>query len=188
MGHKLTSISLIVLFGLMLYVTLWLTQHNKVNTQRQPQTQYDSFVINLKQTQFSKTGNIANHVTTPLLEHYPTTNHTTFTKPNMLVYNDQHNWHITADHGVSQDNNQKIYLSGHVHINQPATKTTPITTITTTHLTVYPQTSIAKTDAFVTLTRPNTVIHGVGAIANMKSGNIKLLSKARGHYAPVTHS
>ncbi|PHQ80474.1 MAG: LPS export ABC transporter periplasmic protein LptC [Coxiella sp. (in: Bacteria)] len=184
MSHKTVTSSLIVIALIVIGVSIYFANATLTTLSAPNKNQYDAFVTQLHQTQFSKTGNIANTSTSPLLRHYPDGNYDLFNKPHIILHNNQGRWIVDADKGRSTGDNKTITLWGHVTMVQPATKTTPKTTIITTHATIHPDQSLATTDAWVTIHRGGTVIEGRGAHANLKTGVIKLLSQTRGHYVP----
>ncbi|MCW5582746.1 MAG: LPS export ABC transporter periplasmic protein LptC, partial [Gammaproteobacteria bacterium] len=60
----------------------------------------------------------------------------------------------------------------------------PATLIKTPTLSVQPNKQIAETNDLITLIQPNLVVKSTGMYADMNTGNIKLLSQARGEYVP----
>ena len=49
---------------------------------------------------------------------------------------------------------------------------------------VHPNEQTAETNALITLYQPNITVNAIGMTANIDTGDIKLLSQARGEYAP----
>ena len=70
-----------------------------------------------------------------------------------------------------------------MHIHQPEQANNLKTDITTSHVTILPNQSIAKTDQSVTITRPDSIVKATGMQADFKTGIIELLSHSRGIYA-----
>lgn len=185
MSHKTVTISLIGLAALMISCT-FVFSHQPVSTNDSNNTKtYDAFVEQLHQTQFSKTGARDTVFMAPKIKHYAHDGHSQIAQPHIVLHNNKGIWDVTADQATTLADNNEIQLTGHVKIIQPATQSSPQTTITTDAALVYPKRSYAITEDYVTIHRANTMIAGQGATADMKKGIIKLLAHTRGHYVPA---
>jgi lipopolysaccharide export system protein LptC len=81
---------------------------------------------------------------------------------------------------------EKIKFSQHVVIHHPGDVVNAMTTLQTDSLTVFPDKQQAKTDAAITITQPDAIVHAVGMLANLELGTIKLLTATRGEYVPTS--
>jgi len=54
----------------------------------------------------------------------------------------------------------------------------------TDSLTVFPHQKVVSTKDAVVILQPDLTIHAIGMTANIDEGTVKLLSQARGEYAP----
>ncbi|MBV9576025.1 MAG: LPS export ABC transporter periplasmic protein LptC, partial [Gammaproteobacteria bacterium] len=71
-----------------------------------------------------------------------------------------------------------------VTIHHAADVNNPATLIKTSTLTVYPNKKLAQTNAFITMIQPSLLVKAIGMQADMNTGDIKLLTQARGEYVP----
>lgn len=107
-------------------------------------------------------------------------------EPKVTVFRNSPNpWVITSKTGLAKQGIRQIQFHDSVHIQHQADSAHPDTQIDTSTLTVEPEQSIAYTDAPITLIQPGTQISATGMHADLNSGEIHLLSNARGKY--VSH-
>lgn len=155
------------------------TIHPPSKLERSP----NAFMINANYYEYNKLGYFHSHLSTPEIIHYAYKNSSHFQKPRLMVYTDKHiPWYTTADHGQSHGGLNWVYLWGHVVIHQPRRPSSSETTIKTSSVTLHPLQSSAETDQKVTITRPESIVNGVGMTADFKKGIITLLSHSRGVY------
>ncbi len=185
MSHKSITISFILIAAMMAGTIFFFHQQYITPTNVTNKQQYDSFAHNIQQTHFTETGSVDHVFVAPAAKHYAQQDYVLINQPHVVMHNKDGDWIASADSGKSIDNNSELHLEGHVHITQPATARTPATEMTTTSAIIFPKRSYAQTDAMVVIQRGGTEIEGKGAIANMKTGMIKLLSQTRGHYVPT---
>ncbi len=184
MSHKIVTGSLLTIIVLMICVTFFFCTHNTADTSSHNPSGYDAFVDELHQIQFNKLGLLSNVFMTPNIKHFSQDAHSLIQHPHIILHNDKGMWDITADTATTNGDNTEVHLIGHVVMSQSATPTTASTVIKTNYATIFPKRSYAMTKEYVTITRGNTLISGIGATADMKQGIVKLLSHTRGHYAP----
>lgn len=177
----LIAIAIIATWHTFQHLTLGLTVKNNL-----PTGQYDMFSYGLTQTAFNSDGMRTSTAHFSYLEHYPTGDYTLFQKPRILSFSKAGApWLINADQGKNNATTQTTDLQGHVIIIQEATATAPKTIITTTHSTYHSTTSVASTDALVTIDRDTLHLTGIGARVDSKNGLFQLLSQAQGIYTPM---
>lgn len=180
----------IMIFALICVASEMILKHTAqpvVTTTHSPEKNtVDSFLIHPIVTQYDKDGFIKMKMTADKLTHYKMSGETVLEKPFIITYSEKNTpWHIHADRAISNKAGDRIVLKGHVNVHELQTAQHPETTITTTELTVFPKESRAVTDKFVTLSRPGTLIHGVGLIANLKTGQYQLRSESEAIYEPT---
>ncbi|MCH9770684.1 MAG: LPS export ABC transporter periplasmic protein LptC [Gammaproteobacteria bacterium] len=150
----------------------------------------DTYIRNFNYSAYDRQGHLKCVIKSPKLMHYPKNDMAYLTTPDIIFYGKQSPWHITADHGKSMQQNNKIILWGHVIIQQMATKKQSSTRILTPKIIIYPQRSYAQSNKPITVLQPHTTIHGIGFTANFKTGRMTLLNHARGIYhapAKISH-
>lgn len=184
MNRKTLWFSLILLIGASLSIFLMVFREHKADDVKAPGG-VNAFMINPTYRDFNKNGTLHSQLSANLMEHYVRHDISVFTKPVILIYTDERiPWHITAEHGKSQNGTKEVLLYNNVILHQPQQPSHPETTINTSELTVYPPRSFAETNKKVKITRPGTVIHGKGIEADLKTGIVKLLTRSRGTYEP----
>lgn len=168
-----------------LAVSSWLTQQsflaNDTNIS-QPNTP-NAFMTEAHYIQFNQQGALESDIYSPKVVHYPEDDTTVFDDPRMIAHSDdQLTWIITADHGTSRQGLDVLFLQDNVKILRIKDTDNKTTTLTTTALTAYVPQRFAKTDQPVTITQPGSVVNSVGLTADLKKGEIQLLSQVHGTY------
>jgi len=142
----------------------------------------DYIATNISARQTDDQGLIESEAQAQTLRHYPKNDqlildHITSTwfkqgQPNAL---------LNADQGTGFDNNQKVILSGNVHVQELAmTKHAPVD-LYTTSITGYPPTKKLETDQLVTIKSGSSSLVSQGANADLNSGQYEFF-KPRGIY------
>jgi lipopolysaccharide export system protein LptC len=149
-------------------------------------TRPDAFVTNITILIMNPdTGKPQDQLFSPRMLHYPANNTTDITTPHFVILgSDLEPWHITSVYGKAKNGINTVTLWNDVKIHQaPSAKNQEIT-MTTSELTIFPQKKIIQTQAPVRIWSPAGVINAIGLHANLNTGSISLLSKARGKYLP----
>jgi len=149
----------------------------------------DSYMNDVIATQMDEQGKLKDELKSPLLVHFPNGNSTNITSPHFIIYNSDSTdepWHITANYGQAHDGINIIELWDHVKLMQPAGAQNAETTMVTTAMTVFPKQQYAQTQQPVKVWQAGSVVTSVGLHADLKTGEIDLLSQARGKYQPDT--
>jgi lipopolysaccharide export system protein LptC len=124
-------------------------------------------------------------VITPKLVHYAESDTTHFTTPQLVLYRQSPQpWYVTSKFAKATQGTDNVNFWENVTIHHAADTNNPATLIKTTTLTVHPNDKTAETKDFITLTQPNVIVKATGMFADMNTGDIKLLSQARGEYVP----
>jgi lipopolysaccharide export system protein LptC len=117
--------------------------------------------------------------------HYPHNDITKIDTPHVTIYRDSPSpWFIDSDYAKAKNGIDQIQFWSHVNIHHPADSDNPNTLMTTDLLNIFPEDEIASTDRPITFVQPDTKINAIGMLANLNDGTIKLLSQAKGEYAP----
>ncbi len=145
----------------------------------------DSYMENVVAVIMNENGKPSLKIEAPAMVHYAENDRTHLAKPKVTVFREfPYPWYINADYAEINNGIQQIIFQNHVIIHHPSDASNPLTTMTTDSLTVFPSKQMAKTGDAVTITQPDIIVHAVGMLANLNDGTVKLLSKARGEYAP----
>ncbi len=185
MTYKNTLIMLfIIALGLAAGMTFVLNNAN--NTKVTNNTLLpDAFMENVTATIMDKYGKPKMKIVTPKMTHFTENDTTQLASPELTLYRKSPTpWYITADHATATQGADLIHFQKDVMIHHAADTDHPATLIKTPSLTVHPNDQTAETDELITMTQPNTLIKAVGMRANMNTGDIKLLSQAKGEYVP----
>lgn len=143
----------------------------------------DFFMADALYTKFNQQGLIRTKIQTNKITHFITNNIYYFDNPIITMHTpNEQPWHITANKGKSERGKSKIYLWDNVKIIRAASANNSDFDITTSSLTVYPETKFAKTLDPITIIQDGNVTKSIGAEADFKTGSIKLLSKIKGIY------
>lgn len=134
---------------------------------------------------FDKEGKPRLKIKSPRMVHYLENDATNLTTPEVTLYRKSPQpWRISAQYGKAKEGTEEVDFWDNVIIQHTADQNAPSTLIKTPTLTVHPETQTAETHDAIMLIQPNIVVKSVGMLADMSSGDIKLLSKAIGEYVP----
>ena len=148
----------------------------------------DQFMWDVSATKFDEKGVRTSELRSPHIVHYPKDDTSALKTPKITVYHaPAPAWHIQAKHGKTQEGTSIIDLSEDVRIHQAAGKNNYETTLLTQALTFYPDRHFAETDKPVTMFQPGSHVEATGMQADFVNNWVKLLSHARGDYAPTKH-
>ena len=145
----------------------------------------DAYMEEVNTTIMDKQGKIKMKVFTPKMQHFSQNDRSYLTAPLITLYrHTAQPWYISAKTAIAFQGMTQIDFWQQVVIHHPGDESSPETIIKTTKLSVLPDKQIAATAAAITMNQPNLTIDAIGMHADMDKGNIKLLSAARGEYAP----
>ncbi len=178
------SLSLIIIISFLSWTSfvLFRPQDTKpLNVDNRP----DALMENVTALILDKQGKPKLKVITPKLVHFPSGDTTRFTSPQLTLYRHSPKpWFITSQYAKASQGIENIDFWDHVIIHHAADENNPATIIKTSMLTVFPNKNLAQTTQHITMTQPSLVVKAIGMHANLKTGDIKLLSQARGEYVP----
>lgn len=185
MTYRRTLISLLITLGVTTAVFLTLSHYPATNSKKNDATLPDGYMEGVNAVILDKVGKVSMKIVTPKMVHYAEDDKTNFTEPQLTVYHQSPNpWFITSKIATATQGIDNVVFKQDVTIHHPADFNNPATVIKTTTLTVHPNDSTAETTELITMIQPNSIMKAVGMFADMNSGNIKLLSQAKGEYAP----
>lgn len=186
MTYKNTIISLIMIMaiGLATWTTL-LTYHPDNIAVADKGAVPDAFMEEVTAVILDKQGKPKMKIVTPKLVHYAENDTTDLTLPHLTLYRKSPQpWYITSKHAKAIEGTEKVDFWQDVTIQHSGDIKSPATVIKTPTLTVHPTAQTADTVDLITMMQPNIVVKATGMHADMNSGDIKLLSQARGEYVP----
>ncbi|HLB42998.1 MAG TPA: LPS export ABC transporter periplasmic protein LptC [Gammaproteobacteria bacterium] len=187
MTYKNTIITSITMMAVLLAVWITLSFQPKQLVLPQAISQPDAVMEDVVTTMMNKQGKPTIKIITPKLVHYADNNTTHLTAPAVTLYRQSPQpWYITSKYAKATDGINRVDFWGNVIIRHTLIANHPITVIKTSTLTVYPNQQTAETNDPITLVQPNTLIKAIGMFADMNSGDIRLLSQARGEYVPTS--
>ena len=139
------------------------------------------FLNNFEMSETDINGNIAWTLKGDRLEKFPNSARSEVINPLMHIISSKDSfWIIESKHALDPDSLFKtIYLTGNVIFNKYDNNQINEVKIVTTEAIIYPDDEIIETDKFATIVTPNSKTSGNGVIANMKKGQIKILSNAK---------
>jgi lipopolysaccharide export system protein LptC len=143
----------------------------------------DFFMMNAIYTQFDQNGAISNKFYANKLSHFTAHNNYIFDNPSMKMHNsNEQPWDITATKGESELGKSKVHLWGNVKLVQAGGPNNSAVDITTTDLTIYPNTKTAETNDPITIIQNGSIAKAIGAKTDFKAGVVNFLSNVECQY------
>lgn len=185
----LTQRTFLISFLLILAISLsyysFVVLRHTTHTTTKNKNQSDAFMEEVSTVLFNKFGTPSIKISTPRVTHFPENDASYIELPQVTLFRNSPNpWLIHSKFAQTKNGSNEIIFNDHVVIHHVADIANPTTTLQTQSLTVFPAKQIAKTNDPVVITQPDTVVHAIGMLANFEKGTVKLLSHARGEYAP----
>ncbi len=162
---------------------------NKPKTQQLVATQsdVDFSASQISALQTDDLGLIQNALTASALRHYPLGDRMELDQIFSTWYkNGQPQTTLNAARGISLQNNDKVMLTGNVHVQQLATANRAPTNLYTTVLNGYPKTKKVDTDQIVTIKSAQSNLVSQGIRADLNTGEYEFF-KPRGIYVATNH-
>jgi len=180
----LISLVVIMIVGLAAWTTLPHSAKNRLAT-TQAALLPDAFMEDINAIVMNKEGKIHMKIVAPKMIHYAENDLTQLSTPQLTLYrNSPKPWYINSKYAQATMGIELVHFWDNVTIHHAADQNNPATLIKTSKLLVHPNKQTAETNEFITLTQPSLVVQATGMFADLNTGNIKLLSKARGEYVP----
>jgi lipopolysaccharide export system protein LptC len=178
------SLSLMMIAGFLTWTSV-LFYTPKTDKTRTTSHLPDALMENVTALIMDKQGKPKLKIKTPKLVHFKMDDMTQFTTPEVTLYRKSPNpWLIKSRQAKATQGIENIDFWDHVSIQHAADDNNPSTNIKTTALTVHPNKNLAETTHHITLVQPSLIVKALGMHANLNTGDIKLLSQARGEYVP----
>ncbi|MBC7751745.1 MAG: LPS export ABC transporter periplasmic protein LptC [Candidatus Saccharibacteria bacterium] len=145
-------------------------------------SEVDYSATNIVGLQTDDDGLIQNQIQADTLRHYPQGDRMELDRIASVWYKvGKPQTKLNADKGVSLQNNDKVILTGKVHVQQLATPSHAETNLYTTELNGYPKTKKVDTDMQVTVQSAKSKLVSQGVRADLNNGQYEFF-KPRGIY------
>jgi len=169
------------------WLTYWSLNATPTNVSTAVETQPDSYMDEVHAIFMDKFGKPSMKIFTPHLVHFNENDTTQFTAPQLTLYRQSPQpWYITSKSAQSTQGMENVLFKDNVIIHHAGDLNSPATLIKTTVLMVHPNKKTADTDELITMIQPDLTLNAIGMHADMNTGDIKLLSQARGVYVPTS--
>lgn len=146
----------------------------------------DTIIDDVTALIMDKQGKPSMKIIAPKLQHYTDNNAAHLQNPYVTIYRKSTQpWYVSAKRGLTTQGLDHIKFWDDVTIQHAADTNAPTTLIKTATLTVHPDSQTAETADPITLIQPNITVNATGMHADINTGDVKLLSAARGVYAPA---
>lgn len=147
----------------------------------------DAYMEDVTAVILNKQGKMDMKIKSPKMTHFATNDTTHLTTPQLTLYKKSPQpWYITSNFAKASQGIENVNFWDNVIIHHAADLNNRATLIKTLTLTVHPTLETAETSDPITLIQEDIVIQATGMLANLNNGDIKLLSKTRGEYAPTS--
>lgn len=180
--HYLTALLLIILLAI---VSGWVLNRLKKThfTKKKLRHDPDYFFKNFTATTIDNNGKPAYKVKARHLEHYPDDNSMKLQYPLFSFYeNNIKIWTAQANEALIIENNETIYLTGQVILNQISLDNDAPMILTADQLTLEPEKKRAHTKTKVNFQKGQDVIFSIGMNADLHKNKVEFLSKTRSRY------
>ena len=176
---NITTLSLLLIF--ILWINNILSEALNYNNLNLDSKTSNHFINKFKMVETNVDGNISWTMQGDRLEKFPNSPRSEVINPIINVNSTEtETWIIKAKHALDPDSLfNSIYLTEDVEFNKYDKDNNNEVNIITTEAVVYPDTEIIETIKFVTITTSDSKTTGNGLIADMKNGQIKILSNAK---------
>lgn len=177
----------VVMIGLLAALTLWLSRAMNFEPARQDgklRHDPDYFVDKLNGKRFDGQGKLQYSLVADHMVHFADDESTELTNPRVLHLGRGTPLRITALRADLSKDGKVVTLKDDVRLVREPTRDKPQMTLTTTRLTVLPDDEFATTEAPVTITHGNSVVHGTGFEYNNITAVAVLKANVRGVLQP----
>ena len=145
-------------------------------------TSIDFFLVNPHTQQFKEDGSLAYQLTANKLEHIKTSDMTMLNMPELLTYRaGELPWHVQSTLGEVGPEGKRVELINNVRAQRIDAKSRQ-SLLTTSRMTVFPDTEYAETNRAVKIEAGNSVTTATGMKAYLNEGRMLLLSNVRGQH------
>lgn len=152
-----------------------------------PTNKPDAYMEDVSTVIMGKEGRPTLKVFAPKVLHFAKDDTSHFINPTVTLYkNSPVPWYITSHFGIAQKGIELVQFIDNVVIHHASDGKNPATLIKTATLTIHPKDKTAETKDLITMLQPNLSVRAIGMHADLNTGNIILLSRARGIYVPAS--
>ena len=145
----------------------------------------DYILENFELTSLDSEGNESFSVKAPRLVRDPGGKSLTITLPQFSFPDKKEGrWLVTSKSAWVAEKGVEVRLIDNVEMMGPPSPLGDRTRFSTAHLQIFPNKDLALSDDLVTISRADSILHGTGLRADMKSHQIQLLANVKGRYAP----
>lgn len=187
MTYKNSIISLIMILavGVAAWTTLLSYYPKNISNHANNSSLPDAFMEDVTSIIMDKEGKPKLKLVTPKMIHFIENDTTQLISPKLTIYRQSPEpWYVTSKYAKATQGTENVDFWDNVLIHHSGDANNPETSIKTPTLTVHPNKNTAETTDLITLIQPNLVVKAIGMHADMDSGDIKLISQARGEYVP----
>lgn len=183
-------LSLMAVCVILMMVSFWLFRYFYFNqTMIKPIPIPSSIATGASMTELNPQGQLLHRFFSDKVYNYDQAQRSTFTNPVGYYYQPQQPvWKMRADTAVSLKNHQIIHFNGHVYIHQAAGKNNSAITLTTEQMTVLPPKKVAYNNVKTEANESGLNVTAIGFHADMKTNEVKLLSKTEAKYTQTKRS
>ncbi len=179
---RLYLIALIFIGVAVLFYTL---NREKVKPAVATHSDIDFSATTIVATQTDDQGFVQRTLNADTLRHYPQDNRMELDRITSFLYKQGvPQTTIVADHAISLQNNDKVILTGNVHVQQLASYQHAATDLYTTILNGYPKTKKIDTDQVVTIKSAQSNIVSQGVRADLNTGQYEFFKPNGIYVAP----
>ncbi len=189
------NLSRYILIALVLIATISLIWNHSENTQNESDKvdgvpEADAYIIQGVQTSYDITGRITSIIKSKKMEHFPEPMPGLLVEPDINLFapdtvysSSTPTWHITANKGSFDIQNEKLTLEDKVIAIRPEDTGKPLK-METAILHFDNKTQLINTDAMVKITNQTSEITSIGMNIHLDKKIIELNAKVRGIYVP----
>lgn len=175
----------IVVLGVLAALSFWL---NRDTTEQRPtgisglDTRLNYALRDFEARYFDEQGQLAGHITAPLLTNEAETGIGRIDQPRVRVVHEGNLWTILSDSATLTPDRQRVVLTGAVNMTGREAGTLREVEIQSSNVTVEIDPRIARSDEAVTIQQDQDFLAATGFMLDMTSNNFHLDKSVRGHY------
>lgn len=175
-------ITLLILVTILLYWGVAETPQEASRPSSALSEKMDYFIDAAKSREWNETGALKRQISSIRVEHDPKALRNHLTEPHGLVYRDDNSKvTVTADRGISYDDNSRTDLAGNVIVHDNPSSDSA-TVLTTEALSIFPQKETAETDQKVVISSTSGNTEGVGMDYHFEKRVMNLHADVKGFY------
>lgn len=185
MRVRTASLFPLIVLGLLLGLTYWLRQAAEFSTpEHSGKTRHDpdSIVENVSMRRFGPDGTLQSELAAVRLVHYADDDSSVVDAPNYVLTNRDGPVHVSAELARIVKEGKRVELENNVVLRQAAQRGKAERILTTTHLTIFPDDELARTDAPVEIVEGKSRMRGIGLEADGINGRVSLQSRVSGTF------